>query len=80
MDLSCPLAGSPAAGTPYNRRFGMGVSASRPGGFVLDDGGALPDLLARRLAAAPDVAAACEVAVGHLARDGVGLPPRCTPS
>ena len=51
---------------------------------MLDDGGALPDLLARRLAAAPDVAAACEVAVavavGHLARDGVGLPPRCTPS
>ena len=49
---------------------------------MLDDGGALPDLLARPLAAAPDVAAACavEVAVGHLARDGVGPPPRCTPS
>ena len=38
---------------------------------MLDDGGALPDLLARRLAAAPDVEAACEVAVEHLARDGL---------
>ena len=46
---------------------------------MLDDGGAQPDLL-RRLAAAPDVEAACAVAVGHLARDGVGPPPRCTPS